>query len=176
MEAEMEQEKAIMNESSLYDLTFLGDPQFSPDGIYIVYVKKVITDKKEYASNLVIMNRNTEIKHDWTAASGKHRDHSPRWSPDGKTIAFVSDRSGENQVWLISTDGGEARQLTELVRGVSGKPIWKPDGTSLLVLSSDGDGEDEKTEGRKPLVVNDLQYKADGKGFLDGTHVQICAR
>ncbi len=156
-------------EESLYDFTFVGDPQLSPDGSYVVYVKKVINENKEYTSNLVIVNRDTGIEHDWTYASGEKKDHSPRWSPDGKTIAFVSNRSGENQIWLISTDGGEARQLSDLKSGVSA-PVWKPDGSSLLVLSKD---TKEKEEGRKPLVVTDLQYKADGSGLLDNHHMQV---
>ncbi|WP_371017656.1 S9 family peptidase [Pseudalkalibacillus sp. JSM 102089] len=156
-------------EESLYDFTFVGDPQLSPDGSYVVYVKKVINEDKEYTSNLVIVNRDTGIEHDWTYASGEKKDHSPRWSSDGKTIAFVSNRSGENQIWLISTDGGEARQLSDLKSGVSA-PVWKPDGSSLLVLSKD---TKEKEEGRKPLVVTDLQYKADGSGFLDNNFLQV---
>ncbi len=172
MEVDMKKKQELMGEESLYDLTFVGDPQLSPDGGYCVYVKKVITEEREYASNLVLVNRDTGIEHDWTAASGEHKDHSPRWSPDGKTIAFVSNRSDENQIWLISTEGGEARQLTNLKNGVSA-PVWKPDGSALLVLSKDGEDCDEENGGRKPLVVNDLQYKADGTGLLDGNHLQV---
>ncbi len=170
-EIEKEVEKNDQMAELLYEFTFVGDPQISPDGSYVVYVKKVINEEKEYTSNLVIVNRDTRIEHDWTAAGGEKKDHSPRWSPDGKTIAFVSDRSGENQIWLISTDGGEARQLTDLKGGVSA-PVWRPDGTSLLILSKDKK-EEEKEKGRKPLVVTDLQYKSDGVGFLDGHHMQV---
>ncbi|WP_394172172.1 S9 family peptidase [Guptibacillus hwajinpoensis] len=170
MEVEMSMEQAMMKEEWLYDFTFVGDPQLSPDGSYVVYVKKVINEEKEYASNLVLVNRATGIQHDFTSGAGKYKDQSPRWSPDGKTLAFVSDRSGKNQIWLISTVGGEARQLTELTNGAV-DPIWKPDGSALLVLSKDGVEKEE--DARKPLVVNDLHYKADGKGFLDGKHKQV---
>ncbi|MFP3338928.1 hypothetical protein R0J91_13180, partial [Micrococcus sp. SIMBA_131] len=105
------------------------------------------------------------------ALGGEKKHRSPRCSPDGKTIAFVSDRSGEDQIWLISTDGGEARKLTDMKSGVSA-PVWKPDGTSLLILSKNKK-EEEKDEGRKPLVVTDLQYKSDGVGFLDGDYLQV---
>ena len=172
MEVKMDKKQDVMSEESLYELTFVGDPQLSPKGDFVVYVKKVITEEKEYASNLVLVNRNTGIEHDWTAASGENKDHSPRWSPDGKMIAFVSDRSGEKQIWLISTDGGEARQLTELKKGASA-PVWKPDGSALLVLSKDGEASEEESAGKKPLVVTDLRYKADGQGFLDDAHMQV---
>ncbi|WP_242688835.1 S9 family peptidase [Bacillus sp. Cs-700] len=170
-EIEKELEKSEQLEELLYDFTFVGDPQLSPDGTYVVYVKKVINEEKEYTSNLVLVNRDTGIEHDWTALGGEKKDRSPRWSPDGKTIAFVSDRSGEDQIWLISTDGGEARKLTDIKSGVSA-PVWKPDGTSLLFLSKNKK-EEEKGEGRKPLVITDLQYKSDGVGFLDGDHLQV---
>ncbi|TKD70890.1 S9 family peptidase [Pseudalkalibacillus hwajinpoensis] len=170
MKVDMSVDQAMIKEELLYDLTFVGDPQLSPDGCYVVYVKKVITEEKEYASNLVLVNRATGIESDFTSGAGKFKDQSPRWSPDGKTLAFVSDRSGKNQIWLISTEGGEARQLTELTNGAV-DPVWKPDGSAILVLSKDG--EDDENDVRKPLVVNDLHYKADGKGFLDGKHTQI---
>jgi dipeptidyl aminopeptidase/acylaminoacyl peptidase len=62
------------------------------------------------------------------------RDSSPVWSPDGKTIAFVSGRGGSAQIWLISLDGGEARQLTDIKTGASG-PKWSPDGKLILFTS-----------------------------------------
>ena len=63
-----------------------------------------------------------------TTAPGAN--NHPRWSPDGKTIAFVSHRSGSDQVWLLPIDGGEPHQLTKLPIDVSG-PIWSPKGDKL---------------------------------------------
>ncbi|MFP3489092.1 hypothetical protein R0K20_15945, partial [Staphylococcus sp. SIMBA_130] len=83
-EIEKELEKSEQLEELLYDFTFVGDPQLSPDGTYVVYVKKLINEEKEYTSNLVLVNRNTGIEHDWTALGGEKKDRSPRWSPDGK--------------------------------------------------------------------------------------------
>lgn len=160
---------------SLYDLVFAGDPQLSPDGKKVVYVKKEITREREYASHLVMIDRKSGEEVEWTSSTSGYLDSSPRWSPDGKRIAFVSNRSGEKQIWIISSSGGEARQLTSLENGASG-PVWKPDGSALLVLSeayaggSKDYGDDKK---KKPLVVEDLHYKADGKGFLDGKHSQV---
>jgi dipeptidyl aminopeptidase/acylaminoacyl peptidase len=62
-------------------------------------------------------------------------DFHPRWSPDGKTLAFTSSRSGTPQIWLLGLDGGEARQLTHVAAGASGVE-WSPSGTHLAFLSS----------------------------------------
>jgi len=67
-----------------------------------------------------------------TAADGY--DGAPCWSPDGGTIAFVSDRDGTAQVWTIAVDGGEAVKLTDIATGAGG-PVWSPDGASILVTS-----------------------------------------
>ncbi|WP_270180173.1 S9 family peptidase [Alkalihalobacillus sp. CinArs1] len=167
-------EKENLQATSLYDLVFVGDPQLSPDGKKVIYVKKKITEDREYASYLVMIDRESGEEVAWTSPGSRHLDSSPRWSPDGKEIAFVSNRSGENQIWIISAFGGEAEQVTSLKNGAS-RPVWKPDGTELLVLSeSTPKGGDEKEEKRKKaLVVEELHYKADGKGFLKGKHTQV---
>ncbi|MCA0986911.1 S9 family peptidase [Guptibacillus algicola] len=167
-------EKENLQADSLYNLAFVGDPQLSPDGKKIVYVKKKITSDHEYASYLVMVDGETGEEVPWTSPSSPHLDSSPRWSPDGEKLAFVSNRSGENQIWIISALGGEAFQLTSLENG-AGSPVWKPDGSALLVLCNRyPKGKKEEANKKKTaLVVEDLHYKADGKGFLDGKHTQV---
>src|SRR5205085_4958312 len=63
------------------------------------------------------------------------KDKHPRWSPDGKQILFESDRSGDNQLWVIDIGGGEARQLTTLA-SEAGTGIWSPDGKSIAFVSA----------------------------------------
>ena len=70
----------------------------------------------------------------WKLTSSPAADSNPRWSPDGKQIAFTSTRSGSPQIWTISLDGGEARQLTSVATGASGV-LWSPAGDRLLFLS-----------------------------------------
>src|ERR1044071_5751120 len=104
----------------------LSDPQVSPDGSWVAYV----VTKADKAEN----RTDSDI---WLAAlsggpprqltaSPKH-DRHPRWSPDGKWIAFESNRGGAFQLYLIPADGGEARQLTTLSTEAT-QPIWSPDG------------------------------------------------
>lgn len=162
--------KAIHSET-LYDLKFVGDPQLSPCGKRVAYIQTVINDEKNYESHLFIYDRTTGKSIQWT--NGQSRNLSPRWSSDGEWIAFVSNRSGENQIWLISSSGGEAKQLTHLRNGAS-NPVWQPNRHALLFVTGleegeklDAEAEGDKSDHPQPLIVDRLRYKADGKGFLD---------
>src|SRR6266550_2819576 len=66
--------------------------------------------------------------------AGPGSDRQPRWSPDGRTVAFVSTRENGAQLWVLPIAGGEARRVTSLADGVF-DPLWLPDGTGLIVTS-----------------------------------------
>ncbi|MGO8898656.1 MAG: S9 family peptidase [Isosphaeraceae bacterium] len=107
----------------------VSDPQISPDGESVVYVVSELdrtTDKTD-SSLWLIATAGGEPKR-LTTAPGTN--NHPRWSPDGKTLAFVSSRGGSAQVWLLPIEGGEARQLTKLPIDVAG-PIWSPRGDRI---------------------------------------------
>jgi dipeptidyl aminopeptidase/acylaminoacyl peptidase len=111
----------------------VSDPQLSPDGKWVAYT--VATPS---------LQENRGISRVWVAevATGRSRqltggpgsDRQPRWSPDGKTLAFISTREGGSQVWLLPSGGGDARKLSSLDDGAS-DPVWLPGGTGLLVVS-----------------------------------------
>ena len=111
----------------LYKIKFLSRPCISPDGQYIAFVVTTIDDKKhEYRSSIWMIATDGGEARRFTM--GTSNTSSPTWSPDGRWLAFVSEREGESQgkdekelkkrgkgkaqIWLIPTDGGEARQLT----------------------------------------------------------------
>lgn len=118
-------------------------------------------------------------------SSGTKHDTSPRWSADGRWLAFLSDREGEkSQVWLMPGDGGEARRLTNMKNGVS-EFCWSPDGSWIAFTSeirpdgkitNDADApkdakareREERDEAERLRVVTRLQFRWDGRGLLEG--------
>ena len=111
----------------------VSDPQVSPDGKWVAYT--VETPDME-------ANRNSSDIWLVAAAGGRPmqltrggHDSSPAWSPDSKTLAFLSSRSGQSQVYLLSMEGGDARQLTHISTGVD-IVKWSPDGKTISFTSS----------------------------------------
>jgi len=110
------------------------DLQLSPDGSSIAYVVTVMDkDANRGASDIwLVAARGGEPRR---LTSSPAADMNPRWSPDGRTIAFISSRSGSPQVWRIDPNGGEAVQVTRISTGASGV-VWSPKGTHLAFVSS----------------------------------------
>ncbi len=107
---------------------------------------------------------------------GRSSEVSPRWSPDGGRIAFISARSGKSELWIMPADGGEARQLTRL-QGSVNDLAWHPSGRSLAISFTPVDEEAKEREKLKkqgkpghdaPRVraISRLFYKLDGTGFI----------
>lgn len=114
----------------LLRLKFVADPQMSPDGSRVAFtVKTVDAEKNRYLSHLWTVEVATGAARQFTC--GEVSDGSPRWSPDGKRIAFLRTEDKDTQIWMIPTDGGEARQLTQLGEGGIGAPEWSPDGKQM---------------------------------------------
>ena len=128
------QSKRPLEIDDMFRIKRVSDPQLSPDGKWIAYV---ITDVDKAANKM-----NSDI---WLVPSigGEPRkltaspnsDANPRWSPNSKTLAFVSSRSGDSQIWLIDIEGGEARQLTKISTGAS-NPVWSPDEKMIAFVST----------------------------------------
>ncbi|MBU1185553.1 MAG: S9 family peptidase [Acidobacteria bacterium] len=111
----------------------ISDLQISPDGTRAAFVVTEMdreTNGSERDIWIISLVDNSQRR----LTSHKAPDVNPRWSPDGKTIAFISTRSGSPQIWTIGPDGGESIQLTSIATGASGV-IWSPDGKHLAFLS-----------------------------------------
>src|SRR3954463_3734862 len=118
--------KRPLNPEDLFELKIVSDPQISPDGKSIVYVEtKMDRDTNKYSSRIWIVSTSGETAPQ-QFTSGPGLDFAPRWSPDGKWLAFVSTRRGHSQLWIMSSTGGEAEALTS-IRYVGGIPVWSPD-------------------------------------------------
>ncbi|MGG4468143.1 S9 family peptidase [Paenibacillus alvei] len=173
-------ESRKVTSEDLYKLKSIVDPQASPDGKGFLYVVTGISeDKDAYYSNIYYQSLEDSSKsYQWTF--GEHRNTSPRWSPNGEEIAFVSNRSGKNQIYVLNINGGEAKQLT-FVRNGASNPVWSADGSEIAFQTSIGKKESlqdkeitEKTE-EKPqaLEVDMMKYKSDSAGFWNGSYSHI---
>ncbi len=164
----------------LYKLKSIVDPQASPDGKGFLYVVTGISEEKDaYYSNIFYQSlEDSRNNFQWTF--GEYRNTSPRWSPDGNEIAFVSNRSGTNQIYVLNKNGGEARQLTFTRNGAS-NPVWSADGSEIAFQTSIGKEESlqdkeitEKTEKKlEALEVDMMKYKSDSAGFWNGSYSHI---
>jgi dipeptidyl aminopeptidase/acylaminoacyl peptidase len=163
----------------LYRIQSISSTRLSPDGRHVVYAQQRVDEKteKKYANLWVAPVEGGEARQ---FTFGDQNDSTPRWSPDGGQIAFLSNRVDKEkpaQVYLIPFGGGEARPLTSIDSGNSaeiGDFSWSPDGKKLLLSMRKKDPEAlerEKDEQKKKLGVvarhyDRLYYKLDGYGYL----------
>ncbi|MBL8150131.1 MAG: S9 family peptidase [Blastocatellia bacterium] len=117
----------------LFRFNRVADPQVSPDGKTVAYVVSSY-DKaaNRRSSQIWLVSIDGGEARQLTSSQGVN--DRPRWSPNGKQIAFVSTRDGEGQIWLLDVSGGEARKLTKLSTGARDM-VWSPDGSHLLFTS-----------------------------------------
>ncbi len=165
-------EKRPLSIEDLGRMENLTAPAFAPDNDRIAYVVgSANTDSDasvsdlwqvRYSGGAAIQLTHTSFASEWL----------PRWSPDGRWLAFLSDRGedGTTQVWVLPSVGGEARQVTEFKGGLEDYD-WAPDSRRLVVVSEDPPPEgvkDSRGEARPPppIVITRHQFKEDYRGYL----------
>jgi len=186
-------QKRLITETDLFKFAWIADPQISPDGSRVAFVRVWVNQKADrYDSALWVVPTNGGAARQLTAGP---RDTSPRWSPEGKRLAFVRSAEKEGrqqpaQIYLLTLEGGEAQSLTELPRS-AGAPQWSPDGKTIAFTSSEDLSKKEQamTEGgevkeNQPERVSDVRvitratYRFNGPGYLNPkvkTHIWTVA-
>jgi dipeptidyl aminopeptidase/acylaminoacyl peptidase len=192
-------QKRSITEKDLFKFTWIADPQLSPDGSQVAFVRVTVADKKDdYDTALWIVSTKGGDPRLLTAGP---RDTSPQWSPDGQRLAFVRsvEKDGKRQppqIYVLYMAGGEATQVTKLPKGAS-RPTWSPNGKMIAFNSTttadDIAKEQCKSGGAKDAsagqnesaakaqcappehesdvhVISRAVYRANGTGYLDPLH------
>ena len=177
-----------------FQIREVEDPKLSPDAQWAAYTVKSTSLKEDKSEQRIWMVPFAGGDAMPLTAEGVSSSH-PRWSPDGKYLAFLSARQeGKKQVWFLNRIGGEAQRLTETPQDVDTFE-WSPDGKRLCMILRDATAEEleaakdkdkdkeaddkptavKKPKTQKPWVIDRLQFKVDEIGYLDRrrTHLYI---
>ena len=187
-------QKRSITEKDLFNFVWIGDPQVSPDGSQIAFVRVTVNDRKD-GYNTSIWTVQTATGQTRQLTSGI-RDSTPRWSPDGKYLCFVrvpekDGRPDQPQLFMLSMAGGEAFQFTSVPRGAGG-PQWSTDGKMISFYNgataeeiakaapknsptpTPSPSASPKPEERESdvRVITRAVYRSNGAGYVDNKHPQ----
>src|SRR5436309_499652 len=159
----------------------VGDSQVSPKGDLVAFTitDMSVTANKGTTQIYVVPLGGGEVRQ---LTNDEHSSSSPRWSPDGEKLAFISGRDGEDQIWTIDVSSGALKKITSLSTG-AGDPVWSPDGNWLAFASdvypeclSDACNQkraEEKAQSKvKVHVATRLLYR-HWKSWKDGTRSHV---
>ena len=175
--------------ADLHQFRDVGDPQLSPDGEWVAYTvgtTRLEADDRSSDLWMTSWDGRTTLRLTTTA---KESEHTPRWSPDGRYLAFLSGRGddeGADQLWLLPRAGGEAERVSEIKAGISDY-AWSPAGDRLVVVIEDGDSvetsrlfpdtvtppqeppapvDTASPKTKPPLVIDRYYFKEDYSGYV----------
>ena len=157
-----------MRPEDVYELRWADDPRIAPHGRSAAYVSwRLEREENDYASAIWLVPLDGSGK-PRRLTKGEKQDGSPRWSPDGSRLAFVSNRETKaKQLYVLPLAGGDPQRLTDLDEDVT-EVVWSPDGARLAFSSRVRDKAYEEDDDRKrgPRRFERLQYKLDDEGWI----------
>ncbi len=163
----------LLDKETFLDMESVGNPNISPDGKQIVFSRTWVDKvKDQYRSNLWIVESDGSRVRELT--TGDREDSAPVWSPDGKRIAFMSDRDGTAQLFVMYVDTKEVAQLTHLEQAPTSFK-WSPDSKQLAFTAFVADNDPilniklpERPRGAQwavpAVLVDRLSWRSDGRG------------
>jgi dipeptidyl aminopeptidase/acylaminoacyl peptidase len=171
----------LLQLADVFELEYASAPEISPDGARVAYLRRSMDRMKDRErSRLWLVDAGGGDHRPLTA--GEADDGSPRWSPDGTRLAYVSSREGSAQLWVRWMDTGQTARLSQLERAPRGL-AWSPDGTRIAFLAfvpepvpplAELPAPPEGAEwAERPKVIRNLTYRADGGGYLENGHAQV---
>jgi dipeptidyl aminopeptidase/acylaminoacyl peptidase len=158
---------AGMQPEDVFRLRSAADPRVSPDGATVAYVVAWVDEASREPRSAIWAATADGSAEPRRLTFGPKRDATPRWSPDGRWLAFTSARDSDlAQLYVSPVDApGEARRLTDLQEEVTA-PVWAPDGSRLAFTARDHDGDDDLEDRvRPPRRIDRLQYRLDKEGW-----------
>ncbi len=170
-----------------FSFEFASDPNISPDGKMVAYVVTKIDKAQNRRNSAVWMTSIDGSRAPWQFTTAPQNSTSPRWSPDGKSLAFLSLRpettapaagaeAPKAQIYVLSMNGGEAKRVTNLKNGVS-LFRWSPDGSRMVVVSRVGpsDSKPENKDRSDVRHYKNTSYKFNDSGWFDDrrTHLWV---
>jgi dipeptidyl aminopeptidase/acylaminoacyl peptidase len=168
------QTKRALRPDDIYRLQNISDPQVSTEGNWVAYVLSSVDTAKDKRNSDIWMV-SWDGKQNVQLTNSPAGESSPRFSPDGKYLSFLSSRKVEggkedknpvSQIWLMDRRGGEGKKLTEIKSEIEDY-TWSPDGKKLLLVMKDADFSDtSKDKARDPFVMDRYHFKQDIQGYL----------